>query len=257
MQKTPQPLFSQLLSSARVRHGFFTRCGGISTSVYTSLNCAYGSNDRSDHVRQNRAAVSAHLGLAADALVSLRQAHTNAVWTVARPWRGATPLGDGLVSKLPGIGLAVLGADCAPVLLADPDARVIGACHAGWKGALEGIVQNTVEAMLALGAQRKQILACIGPAIAQSSYEVGAEFHARFVLQTKSHQKFFVAGSAGKYHFDLPYFIEHQLREGAGVEVLERLPHDTCADEETFFSYRRAITRAEPDYGRQVSAITL
>lgn len=255
--KAPSPILSQLLSGVQTRHGFFTRRGGVSKSIYASLNCAYASNDYARHVRENRAAVSAQLGLEESSLISLRQAHTNKVWTVSAPWAGSVPVGDALVSKTPGIALAVLGADCAPVLFAHNEAKVIGACHAGWKGALNGIVPNTVDAMVKLGAKRDGIVACIGPAIAQASYQVGAEFKARFMEHERSYGTFFENAGAGKHFFDLPRFIEHQLQHQAGIPSFERLAHDTYADEEQFFSYRRSTKRSESDYGRQISAITL
>ena len=253
---TPDTIRSELLSNPRLRHGFFTRRGGVSQSIYASLNCAYSSNDHPPHVGENRSRVAGALGIEVEVLYSPRQAHTTRVLTIDQPIDEETPVADGLVTKIRGVGLSVLGADCAPVLMADLEAQVIGAAHAGWRGALEGVLESTLDAMLGLGAGGSDVVACIGPTIQQQSYEVGAEFRDRFVATTPRHETFFVAGNEGRFQFDLPRFIESRLSD-IGVGTVERLSFDTCSDEERFFSYRRATRRDEPDYGRQISAIVL
>ena len=250
------PIASELLSNAGITHGFFTRLGGVSNSLYASLNCGFSADEEASHVHENRSRVAVSLGAKEASLFSPRQAHTTTVLALDGPWCGETPIGDGVVTKTRGISLSVLGADCAPVLFADPGTQVIGACHAGWKGALGGILENTVAAMVAIGAQRTRTVACIGPAIQQDSYEVGPEFRQRLLDDTTSHQRFFVVGNGDRYQFDLPRFIEYRL-VAAGIEAVERLAHDTCADQQRFFSFRRATLRGEASYGRQISAITL
>ena len=253
---TLEPLQTELFQHPTIRHGFFNRHGGVSESIYASLNCAYGSKDQVAHIRENRLRVALVLGVDVESLCSLRQAHTSEVLTVTRSFGENRPVADGLVTQSKGVALAVLGADCAPVLLADARAQVIGVAHAGWKGALDGILENTIKAMLALGARLCDINACIGPAIQQTSYEVGAEFRERFIVTSGTYARFFAPGCGTKFHFDLPLFIEHRLTT-SGLTTIERFPLDTCTDEERFFSYRRATLRGEPDYGRQISAITL
>ena len=251
-----EPIRSELLSNPNVRHGFFTRRGGVSHSIYASLNCAFGSDDQTSQVKENRTRVADTLGIEEGSLVSVRQAHTKAVLSISGPLSGETPVADGMVTRTRQVGLAVLGADCAPVLLADPVARVVGAAHAGWKGALDGILEGTIDAMTSLGARVSELKVSIGPAIQQTSYEVGAEFREKFLATSADYAVFFVDGAATKFHFDLPRFIEHRLLS-AGVTSVERSRFDTCADAGKFFSYRRATKRGEPDYGRQISAIVL
>ena len=253
---TLKPIRSELLSKPRIRHGFFTRQGGVSGSIYTSLNCAFSSDDQASQVKENRARVAQTLGIEDRSLVSARQAHTTAVLSVSGSHRGETPIADGLVTRCRQVGLSVLGADCAPVLFADPVAEVIGAAHAGWKGALEGILESTVEAMLSLGARVCDLKASIGPAIQQVSYEVGSEFRDQFLDSSPDYEVFFIDGAPAKFHFDLPHFIEHRLTS-AGIVSVDRLNFDTCADSDQFFSYRRATRHGELDYGRQISAIAL
>lgn len=247
---------SELLSKPRIRHGFFTRQGGVSGSIYASLNCAFSSDDLASQVKENRARVAQTLGIGDGSLISVRQAHTTAVLSVSGPLSSETPLADGLVTQCRQVGLSVLGADCAPVLFADPVARVIGAAHAGWKGALAGILESTVEAMLGLGARLSDLRVSIGPAIQQKSYEVGSEFRDRFLDRSPDYQIFFIDGAPAKFQFDLPYFIEHRLIS-AGIVSIDRLNFDTYADSDQFFSYRRATKHGELDYGRQISAIAL
>lgn len=240
-----------------VRHGFFTREGGVSGGIYASLNCGYGSDDRPDHVTENRARVAGAVEVAADALLTVYQVHSPGVVTVTETWRPEdAPKADAMVTDRPGIALGVLAADCAPVLFADAQAGVVGAAHAGWKGAIGGVVEATVAAMQELGAARTRIIAAIGPCIAQASYEVGAEFRARFVAEDATHERFFADGARpDHYQFDLPGFVRSRL-EGAGIAAVETVARDTYANE-TLFSYRRTTHRGEPDYGRNLSVIAL
>jgi len=247
-----------LSGSPRVRHGFFTRDGGVSEGLYGSLNCGLGSDDDRDAVIENRRRVADRLGAPRDALTTAYQVHSDRVLVVDRPWApGDAPSVDGLVTATPGVAVGALAADCAPVLFAEPDAGIVAAAHAGWKGALGGIVEATVAAMCGLGARRDRIRAVVGPAIGPASYEVGPEFRARFVATDPSNARFFGASAKpGHFMFDLPNYVGERLdRLGlAGVDVVTA---DTCADETRFFSYRRSCLRGEPDYGRGVSAIVL
>lgn len=237
-----------------IAHGFFTRTGGVSEGLYRGLNCGIGSHDTPEHVRENRNRVAAHLG--ADSLNSLYQIHSADVVTITQPWLGTPPQADALVTKVPLLGIGVLTADCVPVLFCDPQARVIGAAHAGWKGAIAGITDATLTAMEALGAQRSHIYAAIGPCIGFDSYEVSASFLTPFMEEDTSNQRFFNAGQSDKYFFDIRRYVEAKLAK-AGINLLEVLPHDTYTLEADFFSYRRTCHRSEPDYGRQISAIML
>jgi YfiH family protein len=241
-----------------IRHAFFTRAGGVSDGIYASLNCGFGSGDDPAKVGRNRAIAAARLGLAADRLVSCHQVHGTATVTVERPWRReANPRADGMVTASPGIALGVLAADCAPVLFADPAAGVIGAAHGGWRGALAGVMEATVTAMAVLGARPERVRAGIGPCIAQQSYEVGAEFEARFAAADRDSAGFFrPAARTGHFLFDLPGYIARRL-ERLGLAAIERAPNDTAAEEALFFSYRRACRRGEADYGRGLAAIAL
>ena len=240
-----------------VAHGFFTREGGRSGGIYASLNCGFGSGDDRAAVAANRAIAAEALGLGAEDLRTVYQVHGREVVKPEGPWSPtAPPKADALVTDRPGLGLAILTADCAPVLLADPSAGVVGAAHAGWRGALDGVLQATVEAMAALGAAPARMLAAVGPCIAQGSYEVGAEFPAPFLAQDPGHARFFAPGRAGRHQFDLTGYAAAMLR-AAGVGTVQRLDLDTCADDRRFFSYRRATHRGERDYGRQISAIAL
>ena len=245
-------------SDPAVRHAFFTREGGVSGGIYASLNCGFGSNDEPGAVAENRAIAAARLGLAPERLVSCHQVHGTTVVTVERPWRrDGNPRADGMVTRVPGIALGVLAADCAPLLLVDPAARVIGAAHAGWRGALAGIVEATIAAMVAQGAQVERIRAGIGPCIAQQSYEVGAEFAAAFAAGDARSGGFFRPAARPRHFlFDLPGYLAHRLAR-LGLAVVERTEHDTAAEEGLFFSYRRACRRGEGDYGRLLAAITL
>nr|WP_299505819.1 peptidoglycan editing factor PgeF [uncultured Rhizobium sp.] len=252
------PHRSPLLGSAgaAVVHGFFGRQGGESEGIYESLNVGLGSSDAKDTVHQNRARVANWFGRSPEDLATLFQVHSPDVVTVTRDSLGQRPEADGQVTSTPGIILGVLSADCGPVLFADAEAGVIGAAHAGWKGAFDGVLENTIEAMIALGARRGRIKACLGPSISPRSYEVGPEFVDRFVGRNPDWQRFFAASQKpGHSMFDLPGLTLSRLT-AAGVEA-ENLDICTYADEHSFFSYRRTTHRQEPDYGRQISAIML
>jgi len=240
-----------------IRHGFFSREGGVSEGLYASLNCGLGSKDDPARVTENRARVAAALEVDPNSLITCYQVHSPDVVTVDKVWiPGEGPKVDAMVTNTPGIALGILTADCAPVLLADPAARVIGAAHAGWRGALTGVLAATVTAMTKLGAEASRIVAGIGPCIAQRSYEVGPEFPAPFLAADPANERFFSpAASAGKFLFDLRGFANAELTK-TGVKRVYELPHDTCR-EERFFSYRRSCQRGEPDYGREISAIAL
>ena len=247
-----------LASLARLRHGFLTRRGGVSGGAFASLNCGFGSGDDAECVAANRARALARLGVDGAALVTARQAHSATAIAVEASWpRAAAPEADALVTDRPGLALGVLSADCAPVLLADSGARVIGAVHAGWRGARAGVLEAAVAAMTGLGARTGRIVAAIGPCIQARSYEVGPEFHDRFVAEDVANRGLFaVAGRRGHFLFDLPGYLERRL-ERLGLAVVEPLGLDTCADEDRFFSYRRAVRRGEAAYGRALSAIAL
>lgn len=247
-----------LPDGAAIRHAFFTRRGGVSGGIYESLNIGFGSKDERDAVAENRRRVAALFGLPGAALNTVYQVHGRTAVTVEGPWRdGKPPQADGMVTDRPGVVLGILTADCAPVLFADPKAGVVAAAHAGWKGALAGILQATVAAMEALGAGRTSIAACIGPTIAQKSYEVGPEFPAPFLEQDPANEGFFIPSErAGHFMFDLPGYAASVLRAQKLASV-DDLARDTCGEPEAFFSYRRATKRGEPDYGRGVSAIAI
>jgi YfiH family protein len=237
-----------------IAHGFFGRRGGVSSGIHESLNCGPGSTDTPEKVAENRRRVREAIG--ADSLNTLYQIHSPAAVAVDAAWN-AGPQADAMVTKIPGIALGILTADCAPVLFADRDARVIGAAHAGWKGALAGIVESTIAAMETLGAHRERIVAAIGPCISQANYEVGAEFHARFVDEHAGNARFFITGARpGHFQFDLESFVAARLAH-AGLTKVSRLSACTYAREVDFFSFRRATHRGEKDYGREISAIVL
>jgi len=242
----------------RIRHGFFTREGGVSSGLYASLNCGPGSKDDGLAVAENRGRAMALLDLPAAALVTVYQVHSPDVAVVEAPFAaGQQPKADGLVTNRPGLALGILTADCAPVLLADRKGAVIAAAHAGWRGALGGVLDNTLTAMERLGAKRKEVVAAIGPCIGQRSYEVGPEFPAPFLAEDGDNADFFAsAPRPDHYLFDLPGYVARRLSRLGVVEVT-RVPADTVRDEARFFSYRRATLRHEPDYGRQLSAIVL
>jgi YfiH family protein len=248
----------ELSSHSGVRHAFFTRRGGVSEGVYASLNGGIGSSDERARVIENRRRMADQLGFPPEALVSVHQVHSPDVVLVEHPFpRDARPRADGMVTARPGLALAITTADCGPVLFADPEALVAGACHAGWRGALTGILEATVDAMEGLGASRKRIIAVLGPTIGQAAYEVGPEFVAQFVGKDEANRRFF-RPSAREEHsmFDLPGYIGARLT-ACGIGEYADLALCTYSDEERFFSYRRATHRGEADYGRLISAIAL
>ena len=251
-------LLDSLNGLANIRHGFFTRVGGISDGIYAGKNCGFGSGDDPDNVARNRARCIAEMADGVAALVTAYQVHSSAAAVVEAPWQPKdAPQVDGLVTDRPNIALGILTADCAPILFADSEAGVIGAAHAGWKGASGGILEATVLAMESLGAAARRIVAAVGPCIAQASYEVGPEFRDRFLAQDRANDRFFQAGRRpGHPHFDLKGYVVAQL-DGLGLAGIEADGHDTVAEEELFFSYRRATLRGEDDYGRGLSAIMI
>jgi hypothetical protein len=248
---------SSLLSAIPgVRHAFSTREGGVSGGIYESLNGGLGSRDDPAHVAENRRRMAAQMGVAPELFLSVHQIHSPDVVVVTGPWPGDKPRADALVTRTEGIAIGVTAADCGPILFVDPAARVIGAAHAGWKGALTGVLESTVAAMEKLGADRSGMLAAIGPLIRQHSYEVGGEFVERFLDADAENAAFFIPSVRdGHAMFDLAGFIRMRL-ENAGVLMIDDIGVDTYSDER-FYSYRRSVHRNEPDYGRHVHAIAL
>jgi YfiH family protein len=241
-----------------IAHRFFTRRGGVSSGLYSSLNCGYGSGDSPDNVRENRRRAAESFGRREPELLTLHQIHSTEVLTVAdRRWTSpGAPRADGLVTDRPGVVLGMMAADCAPVLLADAQARVVGAAHAGWRGALSGVVEATIAAMEKLGARRERLRAAVGPCIGRDSYEVGPEFPAPFLEQDEANEAFFrAAPREGHFLFDLAGYLRHRIAR-ANVAV-ETTGHDTLAASEDFFSYRRNTLQGVHDYGRGLSAIAL
>jgi polyphenol oxidase len=256
---TPQPLQSARLArgqNAGIAHGFFTRAGGISEGIYQGLNVGLGSHDNRDHVLENRRRVAGWFGINDTHLATVHQVHSPDVVAVSTPFDVERPQVDAMVTATPGLALGVLSADCGPILFADPTHRVIGAAHAGWKGALTGVLENTIEAMIALGAKRESIVATLGPSISANAYEVGPEFVERFIAHDSTYSAFFTpSAKPGHAMFDLPGLTVKRLR-GAGIEA-DMLGICTYGDSQSFFSCRRTTHAGEPDYGRQVSAIYL
>ena len=242
-------------SLAPLRHGFFTRRGGASSGVFAGLNCGPGSSDQSEIVTINRARVAQAMAVEPANLVTVHQVHSADVVTVDGPL-AERPRADAMVTATPGVALGVLTADCQPVLFADTGAGVIGAAHAGWRGALDGVLEATAAAMEGLGAARDRITAVIGPSISQAAYEVGPEFLETFAADDPGNTRFFANGEDGRYLFDLPGYGLERLR-AAGVGRAEWTRHCTYADPARFFSYRRACHAGEADYGRLISAIRL
>jgi YfiH family protein len=241
-----------------IAHRFFTRRGGVSSGLYSSLNCGYGSGDSPDNVRENRRRAAARFGRQEPDLLTLYQIHSTEVLAVGdERWTSpGAPKADGLVTDRTGVVLGVMAADCAPVLLADPHARVIGAAHAGWRGALAGVVEATIAAMEKLGARRERVRAAVGPCIGRASYEVGPEFPAPFLAQDEANARFLrAAPRTGHFLFDLAGYLSHRIGR-AGVAV-EATGHDTLAAPQDFFSYRRNTLQGVRDYGRGLSAIAL
>lgn len=254
---TLEPITHSLLDKAGVRHGFFTRQGGVSTGIHASLNTGVGSTDDPAAVAENRRRVAAHMGGVPDDFAACYQIHSSLARVAEAGWKGDRPEGDATVTAAAGVICAVLTADCAPVLLADPEAGIVGAAHAGWKGALDGVIHSTVAAMQALGADPRRMVAVVGPCIAQASYEVGADFQGRFDHHDPGSGRFFAPGAApDKRLFDLPGFVLWRL-EQAGVGDAAWTGHDTRVDEVRFFSNRRAWLNGEPDFGRMMSTISL
>lgn len=247
-----------LLQLEGVRHGFFTRQGGVSTGIYDSLNCGVGSKDDPVRVAGNRERVAASLGVAADRLVTPYQVHSPTAVVATDSWeRSEAPKADAVVTRVPGLAVGVSTADCAPVLLAEPKGGVVAAAHAGWRGALTGVIEQTVAQMEELGARRAEIVAVVGPAISQEAYEVGEEFRDRFLAASDANAAYFRRPDRkSKPYFDLLGFAASRLRD-AGLTRIDTLKQCTYGKEAELFSYRRSCHRGEPDYGRQISAIVL
>lgn len=250
---TLEILTSDLLSP--LLHGFFTRRGGASSGVFTGLNCGIGSSDQTEIVQINRARVANAMQVAPDALLGVQQIHSATVVTVETA-TGDRPRADAMVTATPGLALAILSADCQPILFADSDAGVIGAAHAGWRGALDGVLEATLDAMEKLGAERANTVAVIGPCISQAAYEVGPEFMDDFLIDDPDNGRFFAGGIDGRVQFDLPAFGLHRLRR-AGIGTAEWTRHCTYSDADRFYSYRRTTHAKEADYGRLISTIRL
>ncbi|WP_374572864.1 peptidoglycan editing factor PgeF [Phenylobacterium sp.] len=249
-------LTSPLLDLPGVRHAFFTRKGGVSEGIYASLNVGRGSKDEPADVAENRRRAAAHFGQAPEALQTCYQVHSPDVHVIDDPWE-TPPEADGVATATAGLICGALAADCAPILFADPQARVVAAAHAGWKGALYGVVDSAVARMTELGARPERIRAAVGPCIGPQSYEVGPEYVARFTEADAANARFFAAGeTADKRLFDLPGYVLSRLK-AAGVGACEWIGRDTCAEGELFYSNRRAFKLGEPDYGRLLSAIAL
>lgn len=247
----------ELSSHSTIRHAFFTRQGGVSEGLYTSLNGGLGSGDDPERVRENRRRMTAQLSLPPENLVSLYQIHSAEALVVEAPFN-ERPRADAMATRVPGLALGILTADCGPILFADPVNRVVGAAHAGWKGALTGVIEATLSAMEGLGAERSGIVAVLGPTIGAEAYEVGPEFRERFEAADPDNARYFAASPERASHslFDLPAYIVARL-ERAGIGEVANLSLCTYADPDRFFSYRRTTHRAEADYGRLVSAIAV
>jgi purine-nucleoside/S-methyl-5'-thioadenosine phosphorylase / adenosine deaminase len=242
-------------SLAPLRHGFFTRKGGASSGIFAGLNCGTGSSDQREIVSINRGRVAGAMGVSPDRLAGVHQIHSADAVVIDGP-QSTRPKADGLVTATPGIALSVLTADCQPVLLADKDAGVIGAAHAGWKGAQAGILEATIDAMVGLGADRENIRAVIGPSISQRAYEVGPELFELFMDEDPENSRFFAGGDGDRMHFDLPGYGIARLR-AAGIASAEWTRHCTYFDADRFYSYRRSVHSKDPDYGRMISTIVL
>ena len=254
-----QPIEAEALSRHRgIAHGFFGRQGGVSEGIYASLNCGLGSKDARAVVGENRRRVAEHLGVIPDNLLTAHQHHSADTIVVTEPWTFDTmPKADALVTATPGIAVAALAADCAPVLFADAEAGVVAAAHAGWKGALGGVLESAVATMEKLGAQRGRIQAVLGPCIGPEAYEVGPEFEDVFLAKSGDYGRFFRRREEGaRPYFDLPAFVLHRL-DGMGLGGVGSESRCTYTNTEHYFSYRRTTHRREPDYGRQISAIVL
>ena len=249
---------SSLSSLAGIRHGFGTRQGGVSGGIYATLNCGVGSKDDQGDVAENRRLFAKRLGAPPDRLVTPYQIHSAKVATVEKTWaRGDAPKADGVVTAQRGIAIAISTADCVPVLFADHEANVVGAAHAGWRGALSGVLEAVLGAMEGLGADRARISAAIGPAISQAAYEVGEEFEAKFLAEDAASARFFEReGQNSRPHFNLTGYVAARLH-AAGTGAVDDLKICTYDDPDRFFSYRRSCHNSEADYGRQISAILI
>jgi len=252
------PLRARVLDLACIRHGFFTREGGVSEGLFAGLNCSLGSGDDLAKVQENRSRALSALGLAPDALVTGYQVHGADVALVEQAWpHEHRPRVDALATCAPRIALGILTADCAPVLFADPAARLIAAAHAGWRGAIGGVLEAALAKLESEGAERRHIVAAVGPCIGGKSYEVGPEFPAPFLAESAANTRFFAPSArAGHSRFDLGAYVEAKLR-ALGLAAVERIAADTCADADRFFSYRRACLRGERQFGHLLSAIAL
>jgi YfiH family protein len=258
-QEKPVPVRAPVLDSLAgqgIRHGYFTRHGGVSGGIYGSLNTGPGSSDDQDRVRENRRRVAAWMRVAPERLLTCHQIHSPDVVVVGDPFPGPRPRADALVTNRPGLAVCASTADCGPVLFADPQARIVGAAHAGWRGAFTGVLENTITAMEGLGARRENTVAVLGPSIGPRNYEVGPEFVDRFVEADAANAAYFVpSGKPGHALFDLNrYTVDRLRRADITAEALNRCTYE---EEDLFFSYRRGTHRGEPDYGRQISAIVL
>ncbi|MBL4665936.1 MAG: peptidoglycan editing factor PgeF [Sneathiella sp.] len=249
---------SPVLDNTHAKHAFFTRENGVSDGIYKGLNCGAGSNDKPENVKENKRRAAKILGVSLEKLATVHQVHSADVITVDNDTTLETRVkADAMVSKTPGIALGILTADCVPILFVDPSNKVIGAAHSGWKGSVANIGANVIDAMIDLGAQRENICAAIGPAIQQSSYEVGPEFNAPFLELDAENRRFFKPSARHGHHmFDLTGFVKQQL-ETENIHAVDLIDRDTCSDDHLFFSYRRMTHMKEADYGRQLSAITL
>ncbi|WP_419906064.1 peptidoglycan editing factor PgeF [Hoeflea sp.] len=257
-REQPEPITSRLLDEScagtAIRHGFFTRRGGVSKGIYEGLNVGLGSHDERAHVVENRTRVCGWFPLPTERLATPHQIHSSDVIIIDQNYDGARPKGDAMVTGTPGILVGVLTADCGPVLMADPQAGVVAAAHAGWRGAIDGILENTIDVMEQCGARRDRITACVGPSISGPNYEVGPEFVDRFVRDNAENGAYFTpSANESRSNFDLQSFILDRLA-GAGITA-QQSGQCTYADESMFYSYRRTTHRGESDYGRQISAI--
>jgi YfiH family protein len=260
IEKAPEGvrfLTSDNLNVDGLRHGFFLRTGGVSEGVYASLNCGQGSNDAKDRVGENRARVAVKMGVTPARLIGPKQIHSAKAVIVRDGWEpGGAPEADAIVTDCPGLAIGVLTADCVPVLLAGREAGVIAAVHAGWKGAKAGIVENAIEAMQSLGAQPDRIVAAIGPAISHAAYEVSPEFEAAFLAEAGANGKYFSRAPGARPHFNLIAYVRDRLSRCGAISVQDA-SLCTYENESILFSFRRSVHKAEPDYGRQISAILL
>ena len=249
---------SELNANTNIKHGFFTRRDGVSHGVFRGLNCGYGSGDTPAHIDQNRSVAMAKLGLSRQNLNTVYQIHSADVVVAQKAWaRDDRPKADAIVTNQPGLAVGIMTADCTPVLFSDPNAGIVGAAHAGWRGAIGGVLAATVEKIEEMGGDRSQVIAVVGPCIHQSSYEVGPDFHTSFLQENPANERYFVPSEKARHQlFDLPGFVLTKLAD-LGLAVVQDVSEDTYANEDRFFSYRRSTHRKETDYGRGLSAIVL